>query len=142
MGKCLQETLCNTFRDILIAIPKLRGVDSLLSHHLFETTFDHAEQLIIEKLLIPSEDKNNAEIGVSFALFIGFDFQCSDEIKYKSVVEFNRLLHKEIQEKIKNVLVNIEEVLDQFNIVDSELNCYLVPFKSTDEFCQSFLEDI
>jgi len=39
-------------------------------------------------------------------------------------------------------LVRITESLDAFNIVSSELNCYLVPFTDTNEFCQSFLEEL
>ena len=142
MGGNLEETLCCALNGLLNEIPTLSGVDSLLSSHLFESTFDTHDQLTIEKLLIPSENGNTTEIGNSFAFFIGFDFKCTDIIGFKSVLEFNQLLHEEVKVRINTALANIKESLDKFEIVSTEFNCYLVPFTSTDEFCQSFLEDV
>ncbi|MBU2968259.1 DUF1837 domain-containing protein [Pseudoalteromonas sp. C2R02] len=142
MGQCLQTTLCNTLNGLLQAIPNLSGVDSLLSNHLFDSTFDNKEQKILSKLLLPTEDDKPNNISNSFSLFIGFDFKCSNAILYKNTPEFNKLFQNEIIEKIQIVLSNIRNLLDEFNIVNSELNCYIVPFNDTQEFCQSFLKDI
>jgi hypothetical protein len=142
MGQCLQTTLCNTLNGLLQAIPNLSGVDSLLSNHLFDSTFDNKEQEILSKLLLPTEDDEPNNVSNSFSLFIGFDFKCSNAILYKNTSEFNQLFQNEIIEKLQIVLSNIRSLLDEFNIVNSELNCYIVPFNDTQEFCQSFLKDI
>jgi hypothetical protein len=142
MGSSLQNTLCCTLNDLLMAIPTLSGADSLLSNHLFESTFDTQDQSIIEKLLMPTENECTTGIGNSFALFIGFDFNCTNDIRYKNAPEFSQLFHEEIKANIQTVLINMKESLDKFDIVDSELNCYLVPFTDINEFCQSFVEDL
>jgi hypothetical protein len=142
MGQCLQTTLSNTLNDLLQAIPNLSGVDSLLSNHLFDSTFDIKDQTILEQLLLPTEGHKPNNISNSFSLFIGFNFKCSNDILYKNTSEFNQLFQDEIIEKLQIVLGNIRNSLDKFNIVNSELNCYIVPFTDTNEFCQSFLKDL
>ncbi len=142
MGTCLEKTLLASLNNLLQAIPNLSGAGSLVGTHLFDSTFDHKEQAILEKFLIPTEDHTPKNINNSFAIFIGFDFQWKDDIFYKNITKFNQLFQNEIIEKIQTVLVNISALLDKFNIVDSELNCYLVPFNDTQKFCQSFLEEL
>jgi hypothetical protein len=142
MGICLETTLLSTLNDLIQAIPDLSGVDSLFSNHLFDSTFDDVEQTVLESLLLPSEDNELNNTSNSFSIFIGFDFKSSDSIRYKSFPEFNKCFQLEIVENIRLVLSNIKYLLDKFDIVNSELNCYLVPFTDTKEFCESFLEDL
>jgi len=142
MGACLEITLLTSLNNLLQAIPNLNGADSLVSTHLFDSTFDLKEQAILESFLIPTEGHTPKDITNSFALFIGFDFQWNSDIFYKNTTEFNLLFQNQIIEKVQTVLINISALLDKFNIVDSELNCYFVPFNDTQKFCQSFLEEL
>lgn len=142
MGTCLETMLFSTLNDVLKAIPNLSGTDSLFSNHLFESTFDNEEQTILEGLLLPMEGEELKNINNSFSIFIGFDFNSSDSIFYENTSEFNQLLQAEIIEKVQLSLNNITDLLDKYNIVKSELNCYLVPFSDTSKFCQSFLEEL
>jgi hypothetical protein len=142
MGLCLETTLLSTLNDVLQAIPDLNGVGSLFSNHLFDSTFDNDEQAVLGKLLLPSEGNELNNTSNSFSIFIGFDFKSSDSIRYKNIPEFNQYFQSEIVEKVRGVLNNIKYLLDRFDVVNSELNCYLVPFTDTKEFCQSFLEDL
>jgi len=142
MGACLETTLLSAMGEMLQAIPDISGADSLLGNHLFDSTFDSAEQLVLEKLLLPSEGDELNDTGNSFSIFIGFDFNYSELIRYQSIPEFNQSFQSEIVEKVRSVLNNIRNMLDEFDVVDSELNCYLVPFTDTQEFCQTFIEEL
>lgn len=142
MGKCLQATLYDSLNELLQAVPNLDGVGSLLSNHLFDLTFDSNEQSILESILLPEEDDKPNNFNNSFSLLIGFDFKCSDSIRYKNNIEYSSLFQGEVIEAMKTVLINIKKLLDAFNVVDAELNCYVIPFSDTKEFCQSFLEEL
>ena len=142
MGVCLETTLLSALSDMLQAIPDIAGADSLFSNNLFDSTFDTTEQIVLEKLLLPSEGNGLNNTSNSFSIFIGFDFKSSDSIRYKNIPEFNQYFQSEIVEKVRGVLNNIRNMLDEFDVVDSELNCYLVPFTDTQEFCQTFIEDL
>lgn len=142
MDVCLQSALVEGLESLLQAIPNLSGANSIISNHLFDSTFDEKEQSVLEKILIPSESEAGSDITSSFAIFIGFDFHWSEEIFYKNALEFNTLFQHELLDKIQSILSNLKDLLERFDIVNSELNCYLVPFSNTSNFCQSFIEEL
>lgn len=105
-----------------------------------DSEFDECRYQEIKKILIPSEE--DIEYDTAFAIFIGFEIDIPDTIAKKKSAQFREEMKQYITQLIEPKVLNIENLIEKYNLQDHDLFIYLLPFTELNKSKIKILEGV
>lgn len=135
---CLKQGL----EEIVNKVPDLKPYGALLDNNFMQNFYTDEECRELSKLIIPIENGDAYEYEDRIAIFIGYDKNIDSKFKLMQPSKFKESIEEYIVDDIK---LSIDEFKLSFNIisdVDVTVDCFFVPFESTENFKRIFFESL
>lgn len=143
----LYENLTRGLTDAFSSINNFikRDNNNINDEHTFlieniESEFSEEEYNIAKRILIPSEIPIN--IDNSFAIFVGFEINITDEIKVLNSLKYQESLHNHIRVEVEKRIKHIKKKILEFELENYNFYIYLVPFTNLNKDKAYILEEI
>lgn len=138
----LESSFKTAMKQILENFPKLKPFGGLIDNGLLDSHFSDQENEVLKKILIPSKESESLEYADRLAIFIGYDRQIEKDLVYMQLGEFANKLDERIVSDVRNSIESLKSELEELNVVNAVLDCFFVPFESTETFNNEFIKSL
>lgn len=138
----LESSFQKAIKNILEDFPKLKRFDGLIDNGLLDSHFSKQENEVLKKVLIPSKDNDTVDYKDRLAIFIGYDRQIEEQLAFMQPNAFASELDKRIVSDVRHSIDSLKVELEELNIVSAVVDCFFVPFESTETFNKEFIESL
>ncbi|RUT40366.1 DUF1837 domain-containing protein [Paenibacillus anaericanus] len=114
---------------------------SLLSTSVFRETWTTEEELFIEQLIYPTNDRS-FEVDDAFGIFVGFEINLDDKQRRLPNDKFRTMIDEHINELVAKKITNIENYIDQHELFGYNFYVYTMPFLDIDLSRMKILESL